>query len=51
MKLGLHVARFTYPGGADDLRRIVVAGEAAGYDRARLTWGNRGAPPSGGAPS
>ena len=37
MKLGLHVARFTYPGGpptlADDLRRIVVAGEAAGYDR------------------
>ena len=37
MKLGLHVARFTYPGGpptlADDLRRIVIAGEAAGYDR------------------
>ena len=37
MKLGLHVARFTYPGGpptlADDLRKIVVAGEAAGYDR------------------
>jgi F420-dependent oxidoreductase-like protein len=37
MKLGLHVARFTYPGGpptlADDLRRIAIAGEAAGYDR------------------
>jgi len=37
VKLGLHVARFTYPGGAptlaDDLRSIVTAGEAAGYDR------------------
>jgi F420-dependent oxidoreductase-like protein len=37
VKLGLHVARFTYPGGpptlADDLRRIAVAADEAGYDR------------------
>ena len=37
MKLGLHVARFTWPGGppalADDLRRVAVAAEEAGFDR------------------
>jgi F420-dependent oxidoreductase-like protein len=37
VKLGLHVARFTWPGGppalADDLRRVAVAAEEAGFDR------------------
>jgi F420-dependent oxidoreductase-like protein len=37
MKLGIHVARFTWPGGppaiADDFRRIAVAAEEAGFDR------------------
>jgi F420-dependent oxidoreductase-like protein len=37
MKLGIHVARFTWPGGpptiADDFRRIAVAAEDAGFDR------------------
>ena len=37
MKLGIHVARFTWPGGpptiAEDFRRIAVAAEEAGFDR------------------
>jgi F420-dependent oxidoreductase-like protein len=37
VKLGLHVARFTWPGGppalAGDLRRVAVAAEEAGFDR------------------
>jgi F420-dependent oxidoreductase-like protein len=37
MKLGIHVARFTWPGGppaiAEDFRRIAVAAEEAGLDR------------------
>ena len=37
MKLGIHVARFTWPGGpptiAEDFRRIAVASEDAGFDR------------------
>jgi F420-dependent oxidoreductase-like protein len=37
VKLGLHVARFTWPGGppalADDLRRVAQAAEEAGFDR------------------
>lgn len=37
MKIGLHIADFTYPAGpaglADDLTRIVVAAEAAGFAR------------------
>jgi alkanesulfonate monooxygenase len=37
VKIGLHVADFTYPGGpaglADDLTRIVVAAEEAGFAR------------------
>jgi F420-dependent oxidoreductase-like protein len=37
VKLGLHVARFTWPGGvpalAGDLRRIAVAAEEGGFDR------------------
>ncbi|MCW2722127.1 MAG: hypothetical protein QOG20_2727 [Pseudonocardiales bacterium] len=37
MKIGLHVANFTYPSGpaglADDLTRIVVAAEEAGFGR------------------
>ncbi|MGC5033621.1 LLM class F420-dependent oxidoreductase [Micromonospora sp. DT229] len=37
MKVGLHIADFTYPGGspqlADDLTRVVVAAEEAGFAR------------------
>jgi F420-dependent oxidoreductase-like protein len=37
VKLGLHVARFTWPGGperiASDLQRIAIAAEEAGFDR------------------
>lgn len=37
MKIGLHIADFTYPSGpaglADDLTRVVVAAEEAGYAR------------------
>jgi alkanesulfonate monooxygenase SsuD/methylene tetrahydromethanopterin reductase-like flavin-dependent oxidoreductase (luciferase family) len=37
VKLGLHVARFTYPGGpaslGADVERIAQAAEAAGFDR------------------
>jgi F420-dependent oxidoreductase-like protein len=37
MQLGVHVARFTWPGGppslADDLRRVAIAAEDAGFER------------------
>jgi len=37
MQLGVHVARFTWPGGppslADDLRRVATAAEEAGFER------------------
>src|SRR5688572_1405381 len=47
MRIGLHIADFTYPGGsatlADDLTRIVVAAEDAGFGRVSVmdhVWQN-----------